>query len=290
MRADAENASPPHRVTRSQANRSAGSSQDACKNRSIGLTKGRIPLVEISANERHSAEMQRANTPPQTQNAAESITLLSSGKPPIKQSQALSQVSLVVIPDTPEARVTKEGRGASKLKIANVPIPKTPEKKEATTQEGKMGVQQQQDCKLGQTEAVQTLAESPQTPTAPKANRQSVRRSLMGRPSMNCRASLAERSSLSAKRERLVQKSIASSSSKRKTARRSSAACKCMGSMFPHQETTGSGFVSLIHFSVRLEVCWSLFSHSFVNLTLLVIWSKGRFEFLKLDIWMIYIF
>ncbi|KAJ7344263.1 hypothetical protein JRQ81_000213 [Phrynocephalus forsythii] len=258
---DAENSSPCHRVTRSRAMRSARPSQDTCKKMSIDLAKGRVPLVEISANERHSAELQMEKTPPQTETVAGSISLFSNGKSPIKKSQPCSKVSLIVIPDTPEAKMIKEPRGASKLKIANVPIPKTPEKKEANPPEENMCVQQQDGCQPCETEAVQNSAERPQTPAAPNANRQSVRRSLMGgRPSMNCRVSLAESCSLSAKREKLVRKSLAKRLSKRKTYRQSSAACKCIRCTFHHHHDTAVWFGRLLS-TVAEKLRMSLRSH-----------------------------
>uniref|UniRef100_A0ABM5F8E8 Inner centromere protein isoform X4 n=1 Tax=Pogona vitticeps TaxID=103695 RepID=A0ABM5F8E8_9SAUR len=241
MMIDAETSSPCHRVTRSRAMRSARPSQDSFKKLSIDLTKGRIPLVEISANERHSAELQVKQSPPLTGSVARSITLLSNGKSPIKESQPLSKASLIVIPDTPETNITKEGRGASKMKIANMSIPKTPEKKEATTQQENICDQQQEDCKSCETEAAQNLAESPQTPTAPKANRRSVRRSLMGRRSMNSKASLAETYSLSIQRERMVRKSVTRSLSKRKKGQQSSDASQMISEKLVAEEASESG-------------------------------------------------
>nr|XP_020662631.1 inner centromere protein isoform X5 [Pogona vitticeps] len=241
MMIDAETSSPCHRVTRSRAMRSARPSQDSFKKLSIDLTKGRIPLVEISANERHSAELQVKQSSPLTGSVARSITLLSNGKSPIKESQPLSKASLIVIPDTPETNITKEGRGASKMKIANMSIPKTPEKKEATTQQENICDQQQEDCKSCETEAAQNLAESPQTPTAPKANRRSVRRSLMGRRSMNSKASLVETYSLSIQRERMVRKSVTRSLSKRKKGQQSSAASQMISEKLVAEEASESG-------------------------------------------------
>ncbi|XP_044281825.1 inner centromere protein [Varanus komodoensis] len=214
--------SPCRRVTRSQALKSARHSDAALKNSAIHLAKGRIPLVEISINERNSAEFQLNKTPPEK--TALTFTL-SSDKSPKRRSQALSKVSLLVVPDTPEAKIMKEGREACKLKIANASIARTTENKEANAQEENSCVQQHFTL-----ETTQSISESPQTPTAPKANRHSVRRSLIGRNPKNCQASLVERCSLSAKRERMVQKSIGRTLSKRKTTQRSPSASRRMSS------------------------------------------------------------
>ncbi|KAH0621056.1 hypothetical protein JD844_022068 [Phrynosoma platyrhinos] len=222
-KADIDNISPCCRMTRSRALRSARTSHVALKNPSIHLVEGRIPLVEISSNERKSAESHMAKTPPQKEKVALSITLCDESS--TKKSQPLSKVSLIMIPDTPEAQITKEGRGASKLKIANISVAKTTESKEPSTSEKTICVQDQETCHPSEMEVMQNLSESPETPKAPKPKRQSVRRSLMGRPSLNCKASLVERCSLSVKRELMVQKSVAKTLSKRKTAQRSSAAC-----------------------------------------------------------------
>ncbi|XP_007426592.1 inner centromere protein isoform X2 [Python bivittatus] len=200
LKAGLENASPCLRVTRSQdVGSSSPPSVAAVKNPVVDLAKGRIPLVEISANERRSAELQMEKTPPQTAKIALSHTLSSS---PVKRSQTLSKASVLVIPDTPEEKISKEGRAACKLKIANVPLSETIENEESSAQ--KLHPQQQENEPLSEPKATLDLSEGSETPTAPKGSRRSVRRSLMGRASTSCRASLAKRCSLSTKREQIV--------------------------------------------------------------------------------------
>ncbi|ETE59903.1 Inner centromere protein, partial [Ophiophagus hannah] len=201
QKAELENTSPCVRVTRAQAARSLRSlSVAAVKNPVISLAKGRIPLVEISANERHSAEGQIEKTPPQIAKVAVSHTLSPS---PVKRSKPLSEISVIIIQDTPEEKLKKEvERTACKLKIANVSLSKTIENEEPCAE--KLHPQQQEDKPLSEPKATLNLNECPQTPAVSKGSRRSVRRSLMGRASTSSRASLATRYSLSTKREQTV--------------------------------------------------------------------------------------
>ncbi|KAM6460093.1 inner centromere protein isoform 2-T2 [Liasis olivaceus] len=218
LKAGLENASPCLRVTRSQdVSSSSPPSVAAVKNPVVDLAKGRIPLVEISANERRSAELQMEKTPPQTAKIALSHTLSSS---PVKRSQTLSKASVLVIPDTPEEKITKEGRAACKLKIANVPLSETIENEESSAQ--KLCPQQQENKPLSEPKATLDLSEGSETPTAPKGSRRSVRRSLMGRVSTSCRASLAKRCSLSTKREQIVLRRSSRTVSKQQLIQQSS--------------------------------------------------------------------
>ncbi|XP_062974464.1 inner centromere protein [Elgaria multicarinata webbii] len=224
--ADEENTSPCRRVTRSRAVKSARHSDAALKNTAIHLAKGRIPLVEISINERSSAEFKMEETQPQSEKVALTLTLPSDDRSSKKRSQTLSKAALLVVPDTPEAKIMKEGREACKLKIANVSIARTTANKKPNAQEEKSCVQQEENSQPSKMEVTENVSGSPQTPTAPKANRHSVRRSLIGRTSMNCKASLVERCSLGVKREKMVRKSIGRALPKRKTTQRSSSACR----------------------------------------------------------------
>nr|XP_008109113.1 PREDICTED: inner centromere protein [Anolis carolinensis] len=227
----AENISPCCRVTRSRAARSARTSENSVKKATVPLAKGRIALVEISANERHSAELHFKKTPPPEKKVSLSIPL-SSQETSTNREQPLSRVSLIVILDTTEAQIKKEGRGASKLKIANGSIAKTTKSKEPITDEKTACAQQQENCQPSDMEVKLNLSEDPWTPRVPKEKRQSVRRSLMGRPSLKCSTSLVARCSLSAKRKRAVQKSML----KRKASQQSSSASGHPSCKFVHHE------------------------------------------------------
>uniref|UniRef100_A0A8D0GK58 Inner centromere protein n=2 Tax=Sphenodon punctatus TaxID=8508 RepID=A0A8D0GK58_SPHPU len=186
IRAIVENGAPI-RLTRSRVTLLAA--QSALSKKPV---KGRVPLVEISVNERHSAELQLKKSLTQAIEKDSSIICLSSDdestiKAHVIKSQPASTVSLLVIPETPEAKRAREGRGASKLKIEVLS---------------------------------QHLKDGTGTPTGSKSNRRSVRRSLIGRTSMNRRTSLATRFSLASKRESMIRESVR----KRKSARKSSLA------------------------------------------------------------------
>ncbi|XP_013918562.1 PREDICTED: inner centromere protein [Thamnophis sirtalis] len=198
QKAEVENTSPCVRVTRSKAARSLRSLSIAA-NPVIALAKGRIPLVEISANERRSAEVQVEKTPPQITKDALRHTLSPS---PIKRAEPFSEKSVIIIQNTPEEKLKKEvGRTACKLKIATVSLYKTIEKEEPSSE--KLCPQQQEDELLSELKGTLNLNESPHTPV-PKGSRRSVRRSLMGRSSTSSRASLVNRYSLSTKRKQIV--------------------------------------------------------------------------------------
>nr|XP_008107423.1 PREDICTED: inner centromere protein [Anolis carolinensis] len=216
----AENISPCCRVTRSRAARSARTSENSVQKATVPLAKGRIALVEISANERHSAELHFKKTPPPEKKVSLSIPL-SSQETSTNREQPLSRVSLIVIPDTPEAQIKKEGRGASKLKIANGSIAKTTKSKEPITDEKTACAQQQENCQPSDMEVKLNLSEDPWTlSSTKKKNVSQCGGSLMGRPSLKCSTSLVARCSLSAKRKRAVQKSML----KRKASQQSSSA------------------------------------------------------------------
>ncbi|XP_039209133.1 inner centromere protein isoform X2 [Crotalus tigris] len=219
QKAELENTSPCVRVTRSQAAKfSMPLSIAAVKNPVIDLAKGRIPLVEISGNERRTAELQIEKTPPQIAKVALSHTLSSS---PVKRSKTLSETSVVIIQDTPEEKIRKEaGRAACKLKIANVSLSKTIENEEPRAE--KLCPQQQEDKPLSEPKAMLNLNKVPQTPAVPKGSRRSVRRSLMGRASTSSRASLAKRYSLSTKREQIVLRRSSRTASKQESIQQSS--------------------------------------------------------------------
>ncbi|KAJ6652218.1 hypothetical protein lerEdw1_012984 [Lerista edwardsae] len=227
-------ASPCHRVTRSRAVASARFSDASLKNASIDLAEGRIPLVEIGANERRSADLQIGKEALQTKQVDLSVVVLDD-ESPVKRSKSLSKSSLFVVQDTLEAKITKQGREVCKLNIANVTMAKTTVNKASCTPEEKSCAQQQESPR-SKTECAPNSNENPQTPTAPKANRQSVRRSLMGRTSVNSRISLVERYSLSSKRERMIRKSLRQSQSKRKSIRQSSICRRVSGHTAPGRE------------------------------------------------------
>ncbi|XP_060119160.1 inner centromere protein-like [Heteronotia binoei] len=201
-----ENASPCCRMTRSQAARISNTS---CKTATIDLARGRIPLVEISNHERLSAELKIEKTAAQKTVAALANASSLEGEHCVETLQPLSKGSLLVVPDVPESQVIKGDRSARKLKIANVTIVNTTETEKTSSQAEELLEWQQENNQDSETKSAQTSR-------APKAKHQSVRRSLMGRTSMN-KASLVQRCSLASKRERTLQKAVNRTSSRRST-------------------------------------------------------------------------
>ncbi|XP_077177317.1 inner centromere protein isoform X2 [Paroedura picta] len=215
MKKNIENTSPCCRMTRSQA---ARISNDSCKTAAIDLAKGRIPLVEINNHERLSAELKIEKTVQKTEKATLAKESSLAGEYRVEKLQHLSKASVLVVPDTPETQILKEGRSACKLKIANVAIVNTTETEEPCSQVEELLEQQQEKSQDSEAKFPPNLTESAQTPRAPKANRQSVRRSLMGGTPMN-KASLVQRYSLASKRERTIQKAWNKTTSRRSAAR-----------------------------------------------------------------------
>ncbi|XP_053252194.1 inner centromere protein isoform X1 [Podarcis raffonei] len=229
-----ENASPCHRVTRSRAASSASVSDAPLKKLSFNLAKDRLPLVVISANERRSAELQAKKVVPQTDTADLTLKLSEEGSP-IKRSP-LTKTCLVA-KETPEAEI-KEGRGICKMKIAEVPG--AAENKESSTQNQEPSAQNQEDSWASESEAAQKLNQSSQAPTTSKANCRSVR---LSRTSKSSRASMAERYSLSTKRERMIRRSSRKSLSKRKTSQQSLSARHESCHVAVAEEITESGLM-----------------------------------------------
>ncbi|XP_015264854.1 PREDICTED: inner centromere protein-like [Gekko japonicus] len=211
------------RMTRSQ---SARISNASCKTASIDLVRGRIPLVEINNHERLSAELKIEKTAAQkTEKSASANESSLDGEYCVETLQPLSKASLLLVSDTPETQIIKVGRSACKLKIANVAIINTTETEKPSSPTEELLERQQERGQDSEIKLPQNLNESAQTPRAPKANCQSVRRSLMGRTSMN-KASLVQRCSLASKRERTIQKaSHRRTTSRTSTAREQSSSC-----------------------------------------------------------------
>ncbi|XP_054827790.1 inner centromere protein [Eublepharis macularius] len=217
-----ENTSPCHRMTRSQA---ARISHASCKTATIDLARGRIPLVEINNNERLSAELQIQKIAVQkTEKAALANESTLDGEFHREKLKPLSKASLLVAPGTPETQITKEGRSACKLKIANAAVVKTTAIEEPSPQAEDLLAQQPQKSQASETKLSHKLNETARISTALKANSNSVRRSLMGRTSLN-KSSLVQRCSLASKRGRAVQKSAYRTMSKKSIAREQSSVC-----------------------------------------------------------------
>ncbi|CAM5149432.1 unnamed protein product [Natator depressus] len=226
IRAVVEEASPPRRVTRSRAVVSDMHSVALPEKSAVQPVEGRVPLVDISVNDRNSAELHLKRSLPKTGAEVSKVIVLSSDddspkKAGMAEMQPMSAVSVLLIPETTKPKGEREGRSASKLKIANTATRKASVNRERAAEE-------MEDNQGSVKELFQDLKDGTGTPTGSRSSRHSVRRSLMCRSSMSCRTSLAEKYSLASKRESMIRKSVSRTRSKRIAARQSSLASNCV--------------------------------------------------------------
>ncbi|XP_037755398.1 inner centromere protein isoform X3 [Chelonia mydas] len=226
IRAVVEEASPPRRVTRSRAVVPDMHSVALPEKSAVQPVEGRVPLVDISVNDRNSAELHLKRSLPKTGAEVSKVIVLSSDDDSPKKAgmvelQPMSAVSVLLIPETTKPKGEREGRSASKLKIANTATRKATVNREPAAEE-------MEDNQGSVKELFQDLKDGTGTPTGSRSSRHSVRRSLMCRSSMSCRTSLAEKYSLASKRESMIRKSVSRTRSKRIAARQSSLASNCL--------------------------------------------------------------
>uniref|UniRef100_A0A8C0JE56 Inner centromere protein n=1 Tax=Chelonoidis abingdonii TaxID=106734 RepID=A0A8C0JE56_CHEAB len=231
IRAVMEEASPPRRVTRSRAVVSDMHSMALPEKSAVQPVEGRVPLVDISVNDRNSAELHLKRNLPKTGAMVSKVIVLSSDDDSPKKTgmvelQPMSAASVLLIPETTKPKGAREGRSASKLKIANTATSKATVNREPATAEMDVSAQGPEGNQGSVKELSQDLKDGTGTPTGSKSSRHSVRRSLMCRTSMICRTSLAEKYSLASKRESMIRKSVSRARSKRIAARQSSLASK----------------------------------------------------------------
>ncbi|XP_073514098.1 inner centromere protein isoform X2 [Phyllobates terribilis] len=181
----------------------------------------RFLQVQISAEERRSAEMQLSaltESDSVEKNLALETVVPTSSAPliPIAHPAIADEPS---VPATPE----KNSRTAAKLKIADSSTPKT---QVAVIESMDLKLECAQPVSQAAKELSLELSNYSVTPTGSKSDRRSVRRSIVGRKSTSCQASLANQYSLASKRENMtraaVRKSIRRSISQKKASEMSS--------------------------------------------------------------------
>uniref|UniRef100_A0A452I1E2 Inner centromere protein n=1 Tax=Gopherus agassizii TaxID=38772 RepID=A0A452I1E2_9SAUR len=233
IRAVMEEASPSRRVTRSRAVVSDMHSMALPEKSAVQPVEGRVPLVDISVNDRNSAELHLKRNLPKTGAMVSKVIVLSSDDDSPKKTgmvelQPMSAASVLLIPETTKPKGAREGRSASKLKIANTATSKATVNREPATVEMDVSAHGPEGNQGSVKELSQDLKVGTGTPTGSKSSRHSVRRSLVCRTSMSCRTSLAEKYSLASKRESMIRKSVSRARSKRIAARQSSLASNCV--------------------------------------------------------------
>lgn len=195
--AEAKENCPPQRVTRSRAAASSRCSKVVPDTPPAPQAAGEDPCVE--ADRVGAAELlptSPGNGSPEEHGAPKS--------PPVPTTPELE------VPCTPEAE--------PEPKAANVTVILSPaaglEQEEGSPQEHSRAQ-----------EPSQPPRNSPGTPRGARLSRRSVRRSLMGKPSLSSRTSLAEKYSLASKRESMIRTSTARTVGKKKGARKGSVSC-----------------------------------------------------------------
>ncbi|NXG04022.1 INCE protein, partial [Sakesphorus luctuosus] len=208
-RAEAKENSPPQRVTRLQAAAFARSSKVVPE---TPQAAGKDPWVEADPVVPVVLLQNCAAKP------AELLPTSSGHDSPkerdIPQSLPVPTAPELVVPCTPEA--SEAVPELQPAKAANVTIILSTE---VVLEEGDGPPQEREQAE----EPSQSPKDNPATPTGSRRSRRSVRRSLMGKPSLSHRTSLAEKYSLASKRESMIRKSIAKAASKRKVDQKRSA-------------------------------------------------------------------
>ncbi|NWU72357.1 INCE protein, partial [Pterocles burchelli] len=215
--AELKRASPPQRVTRSQAAMSAKSSLTLPGTLPAQQAEGKGPFAEAGVSGCVSPELPlQKSTPKPVEQLSTTIVLGSDDDSPeesrVAESPPVPAASELPAPRTPEAHDVGESEALSKLQTAKavnttVILSEEPGLEEA---DGSDMV------------PPQLTRDSPGTPTGSRRSRHSVRRSLMGKTSMTRRTSLAEKYSLARKRESMIRKSVTRAMAKKKAARKSS--------------------------------------------------------------------
>ncbi|NWW06592.1 INCE protein, partial [Oreocharis arfaki] len=212
-RAEAEEHSPPQRVTRARAAASARSSKVVPETPPARQAAGKDKDPWVEAD--HSG-----TTGPLQESGAKPAELLPTSSGNVSpeehgapESPLVPTAPELVVPCTPEA--SQAGPELQTAKAANATIILSTE---AGLEEGDGSPREHSRAE----EPCQPLRDSPATPTGSRLSRRSVRRSLMGKASLSHRTSLAEKYSLASKRESMIRTSIARAAGKKKAARKRS--------------------------------------------------------------------
>uniref|UniRef100_A0A8C3MYI9 Uncharacterized protein n=1 Tax=Geospiza parvula TaxID=87175 RepID=A0A8C3MYI9_GEOPR len=203
-RAEAKEDSPPLRVTRSRAAASAISSKVVPETPTALQAAGKDPWVEAD-HIGTAVPLQRSGT-----KLAKLLPTNSGNCSPEEHSAPKSPLMPtapeLVVPCTPEPQPAR---------AANVTVILSPG---AGPKEGDGFPREHSQAQ----EPSQPLRSSPGTPTGSRPSRRSVRRSLMGKPSLSRRTSLAEKYSLASKRESMIRASTARAAGKKRATQKRS--------------------------------------------------------------------
>ncbi|NXU12832.1 INCE protein, partial [Pardalotus punctatus] len=224
-RDEANEDSPPQRMTRSRAAASARNPRVAPETSPAPQAAGKDPWVEAD-HTGTATPLQRSGAKP-----TELLPVSSGDGSPKEQdvpkSPLVPTAPELVVPCTPEA--SQAVPELPTAKAANVTII-------LSTAAGlEEGDGSPQECDRAE-EPSQPLRDSPATPTGSRLSRRSVRRSLMGKASLSRRTSLAEKYSLASKRGSMIRASITKAASKKAAARKRSVSSSSMDGEFGHHQ------------------------------------------------------
>ncbi|NWY31963.1 INCE protein, partial [Pheucticus melanocephalus] len=226
-RAEAKEDSPPLRVTRSRAAASAISSKVVPETPTALQAAGKDRWVEAD-HLGTAVPLQRSGAKP-----AELLPTSSGNGSPEEhgapKSPLVPTAPELVVPCTPEPHPAR---------AANVTIILSPE---AGLKEGDGFPREHSRAQ----EPSQPLRSSPGTPTGSRLSRRSVRRSLMGKPSLSRRTSLAEKYSLASKRESMIRASTARTAGKKRATQKRSVSSSSVDGEFGSTPQAEPGAVSM---------------------------------------------
>ncbi|NXL52998.1 INCE protein, partial [Podilymbus podiceps] len=238
IRTEVKQASPPQRVTRSQAAISAKRSEVLSEIPPVQQVEGKVPFVKVDVSDHIGAELHLQKSTSKPAEQLSTTFLLSSDDGSPKQSRVAKSPPVPVagellVSPTPEANDAGEMQAAAQMKTAKAANTTVILSEESRLEEVDDSAEVQE---VSDKEPSQCVRDSLGTPTGSRLSRCSVRRSLMGKTSMTRRTSLAERYSLASKRESLIRKSITRSMLKRKAARKPSVSSSRMDGKLEHHQ------------------------------------------------------
>ncbi|NWZ10526.1 INCE protein, partial [Agelaius phoeniceus] len=226
-RAEAKEDSPPQRVTRSRAAASAISSKVVPETPTALQAAGKDRWVEAD-HVGTAVPLQRSGAKP-----AELLPTSSGNGSPEEhgapKSPLVPTAPELVVPCTPEPQPAR---------AANVTVILSPG---AGLKEGDGSPQEHSRAQ----EPSQPLRSSPGTPTGSRLSRRSVRRSLMGKPSLSRRTSLAEKYSLASKRESMIRASTARAAGKKRATQKRSVSSSSVDGELGSSPQSEPGTVSM---------------------------------------------
>ncbi|NXT84950.1 INCE protein, partial [Zapornia atra] len=224
-RAGAKQVSLPQRVTRSQTRSQTAVSAKSSEPLPAQQPERKVLSVVLNVSNHISTELYLQKSADQLVEKPSVATVLSPGDGSPKESKAAKQSpapasSKLLVLCSPEVNEMggEENEASPELKTAraanaSIILSEEPRLEEVDdSPQVQEGSDKKSSLRVGNT---------PETPTGSRRSRRSMRRSLMGKPPVTRRTSLAEKYLLAGKRESMMWKSVTRTATKRKAARKS---------------------------------------------------------------------